>query len=128
MKTFCIQTLGCKVNHYESEQLISLLRSRGLVETSPETAELRIINSCSVTVQAASQSRQTTRRMVRLPVILDARPLNQTPGRAVGFLGSQDVRPLLETSCSENSSAVKSEESPVRPRVLVVGCWATSDK
>src|SRR5690242_4774341 len=71
MKTFCVQTLGCKVNQYESEQIASLLRARGLIEVSPDQAELRIINTCSVTVQAASQSRQSVRRMTRLPVLWD---------------------------------------------------------
>jgi threonylcarbamoyladenosine tRNA methylthiotransferase MtaB len=109
MKTFCIQTLGCKVNQYESEQVIALLRSRGLVETAPQHAELRIINSCSVTVQAASQSRQSSRRMVKLPILPDA--------------GSDSVKGKLEGH--------KSTEEPkeaLRPRVLVMGCWATSDK
>jgi threonylcarbamoyladenosine tRNA methylthiotransferase MtaB len=110
MKTFSVQTLGCKVNHYESEQVISLLRSRGLVETTPDRAELRIINSCSVTVQAASQSRQATRRMVRLPVLSDGAPRE-------GISASLDS---IKEHPSDSSSA--------KSRVLVMGCWATSDK
>ena len=74
VRTFFVQTLGCKVNQYESEQVAAFLRSRGLTETQRcEEAELRIINSCSVTVQAASQSRQSTRRATRLPVLSQAR-------------------------------------------------------
>jgi threonylcarbamoyladenosine tRNA methylthiotransferase MtaB len=69
MKTFWIQTLGCKVNHYESEQVAALLRSRGWVEADSASADLRIVNSCSVTSEAASKSRQSTRRAVRLPVL-----------------------------------------------------------
>jgi MiaB/RimO family radical SAM methylthiotransferase len=110
MKTFSIQTLGCKVNHYESEQVISLLRARGLVETTPDRAELRIINSCSVTVQAASQSRQTTRRMVRLPVLSDVARAGDT---VAGHYSSKEH---------------PSETSLLHSRVLVMGCWATSDK
>ena len=30
MRTFSVQTLGCKVNQYESEQLSALLQARGL--------------------------------------------------------------------------------------------------
>ncbi|HSU66751.1 MAG TPA: radical SAM protein, partial [Tepidisphaeraceae bacterium] len=107
MKTFCVQTLGCKVNQYESEQLSALLRARGLVETSPERAELRIINSCSVTVQAASQSRQAARRMIRLPVLSDARP---------------DLA-LPQDPSASSSAAMQGDR-----RVIVTGCWATSDK
>lgn len=70
MRTFWIQTLGCKVNQYESEQLATLLRDRGLVATdSPESADLHVINTCSVTVQAASKSRQSVRRSTRLKVL-----------------------------------------------------------
>ena len=68
LKTFSIQTLGCRVNHYESDQLATLLRARGLTEV-PAGGDLRIVNTCSVTVQAASKSRQTVRRAVRLPVL-----------------------------------------------------------
>src|SRR5215211_6405176 len=73
MKSFFIQTLGCKVNQYETEQIVTLLRSRGLRQTdSPELADLRIVNSCSVTTEAASKSRQSTRRLTRLPVLNEA--------------------------------------------------------
>src|SRR5688572_4146478 len=70
MKTFCVHTLGCKVNHYEGEQIAALLRSRGLAEADVGHADLRVVNSCSVTVEAASKSRNTTRRLVRLPLLL----------------------------------------------------------
>jgi threonylcarbamoyladenosine tRNA methylthiotransferase MtaB len=68
MRTFSIHTLGCKVNQYESEQMASLLRSHGWTESDSQSAELRIINTCSVTMDAASKSRQAVRRAVRLPV------------------------------------------------------------
>lgn len=69
MRTFCIETLGCKVNRYEGEQLAALLRQRGLVQVEARQADLRVINTCSVTVAAASKSRQTVRRITRLPVL-----------------------------------------------------------
>ena len=57
MKTFCITTLGCKVNQYESEQIASVLRRRGLVSVDdPGEADLRVVNTCSVTVDAASKT------------------------------------------------------------------------
>lgn len=98
MRTFSIQTLGCKVNQYEGEQIATLLRSRGLVPaTTPEHADLRVINTCSVTIQAASKSRQTVRRSTRLPVL-------QNPDFSVPAPGNS------------------------RSRVIVTGCWATSDR
>src|SRR2546421_8047303 len=101
MQTFCISTLGCKVNQYESEQIASLLRSKGLRQVDQSKgADLRIINTCSVTVQAASKSRQTVRQSVRLPVLG-----HRNPGCTSG------------APTSESSS----------PRTIVTGCWATSD-
>jgi MiaB/RimO family radical SAM methylthiotransferase len=106
MQTFCISTLGCKVNQYESEQIASLLRSRGLRQVDhPSGADLRVINTCSVTVQAASKSRQTVRQTIRLPV------LNSSHLR--GGMGSCTQMPVLSTNRS--------------PRTIVTGCWATSD-
>jgi len=61
MKTFSIQTLGCKVNAYEGQQMAALLRKRGLVQVD-EQADLRIVHTCSVTTQAASKSRQMVKR------------------------------------------------------------------
>jgi len=112
MKTFCVQTLGCKVNQYESEQLCSFLKLRGLRQTTVDDAELRIINTCSVTVQAASQSRQSVRRVTRLPV-LSSLPLGQ---------------PVEATALHEPQCSVQAPHASSRPRVVVVGCWATSDK
>lgn len=85
MKTFSIQTLGCKVNQYESEQIATLLRRRGLVQVDADSpsAHVRIVNTCSVTVQAVSKSRQLLRRSLRLPVLDGARPaLSAGGGRA----------------------------------------------
>ena len=88
MRTFSILTLGCKVNQYEGEQIASLLRSRGLVQVSAadarQGADLHILHTCSVTNEAAAQSRQAARRLARLP-------------------------------------------GDIRPRVVVTGCWATSN-
>ena len=106
MKTFHVHTLGCKVNHYEGEQVAAVLRSFGLVETDVSHADLRVVNTCSVTSEAASKSRQSTRRMVRLPVL---------EGRASVTAVTQDDVPIDLGSSR-------------RPRVIVTGCWATSDR
>jgi threonylcarbamoyladenosine tRNA methylthiotransferase MtaB len=74
VRTFSIQTLGCKVNHYESEQIATLLRSWGLEPAEPDRAQLRIIHTCSVTTEAASKSRQTLRRAIRLPILQGSVP------------------------------------------------------
>ncbi len=65
-KTFYIETLGCKVNHYESDGIASELESRGLKRgKKKENADVCIINTCSVTSKAGMQSRQAIRKLIR---------------------------------------------------------------
>lgn len=127
MKTFFVQTLGCKVNHYESEQIASLLRARGLVESDPSSADLRVVNTCSVTVEAAGKSRQTTRRLVRLPLLEPRTSCAAKPATPA------EAPHTIHSSCSGTSrspdapASAPSDSSQGRPRVIVMGCWATSD-
>lgn len=118
MKTFFVQTLGCKVNHYESEQIAALLLSRGLTPADADFADLRVINTCSVTIQAASQSRQSVRRMVRLPIF--APPPSLPPASSAG--SSIETDPLVPST-----PARQRPHPAIRPRVIVTGCWATSN-
>ncbi|MHC5060258.1 MAG: tRNA (N(6)-L-threonylcarbamoyladenosine(37)-C(2))-methylthiotransferase MtaB [Planctomycetota bacterium] len=63
MKTFIIDTLGCKVNQYEGQQIRQLLHEHGLEPaTAPDKAELVIINTCCVTHNASAKSRQYIRK------------------------------------------------------------------
>ena len=117
MKTFCVQTLGCKVNHYEGEQLAALLRSHGLVEADASHADLRVVNTCSVTTEAAGKSRQATRRVVRLPLLTEANGQSCAADRAAHTAGAEPPMAV----CSAQRPAAR------RPRVIVTGCWATSD-
>ena len=66
MKTFAIATLGCKVNTFESESYIESLKSAGfsLVDFKC-SADIYIINTCSVTNTAASKSRQKINQAIR---------------------------------------------------------------
>jgi MiaB/RimO family radical SAM methylthiotransferase len=131
MKTFSITTLGCRVNHYESEQLATLLRARGLVQVPPPRADLRVVHTCSVTSEAASKSRQTVRRNTRLPVL----PATSTAGAVAGpacagatnpAAAIRDVTSGLSLS-DRSSNSAEQTAATIRPRVIVTGCWATSD-
>ena len=64
MKTFAINTLGCKVNQYESQQIRRLLEQFGLskAKTAGKT-DLVVINTCCVTHIASSKSRQSIRKV-----------------------------------------------------------------
>ncbi len=55
-------TLGCKLNQCESEALASSFKSRGFsVSSSPQEADIFVVNSCTVT----SKAEQKARRMIR---------------------------------------------------------------
>ena len=58
---FNVITLGCKVNSYESDPLISLLESKGWVYSKEDNLDVVIINTCTVT----STSDQKSKQMIR---------------------------------------------------------------
>lgn len=63
MKTAALHNLGCKVNAYETEAMQQLLEASGyrIVDFS-QTADVYIINTCSVTNIADKKSRQMLHR------------------------------------------------------------------
>lgn len=63
--TFSILTFGCRVNQADSLHLEEELRRRGVEPCSAETADLVIVNTCSVTASADQGARQTIRRIAR---------------------------------------------------------------
>jgi len=67
MKSFSINTIGCKVNQYESQQIRTMLEQFGLKQVMPtEKPQLVIINTCCVTHRASAKSRQCIRKAQRL--------------------------------------------------------------
>ena len=61
--SFAIHTLGCKVNTYESDAMAESLRAAGFLEHGfDESADIYIINTCTVTNIADRKSRQMLRR------------------------------------------------------------------
>lgn len=61
-----IYTLGCKVNTYESEYVISLLEERGYTISSfDDICDIYIINTCTVTNQSDSKSRKIINQAIR---------------------------------------------------------------
>ena len=66
MKSFYITTLGCKVNQYESDAIAARLEGLGWKRLSLSAgADLLIINTCTVTGNASTQSRHAIRQLVR---------------------------------------------------------------
>ncbi|MFW5809020.1 MAG: tRNA (N(6)-L-threonylcarbamoyladenosine(37)-C(2))-methylthiotransferase MtaB [Halanaerobium sp.] len=65
-KKAAFYTLGCKVNQYETEAVIDIFIDNGyqIVDFS-EKADVYIVNSCTVTNEAARKTRQIARRAKR---------------------------------------------------------------
>jgi threonylcarbamoyladenosine tRNA methylthiotransferase MtaB len=67
VKTFSINTLGCKVNQYESQQIRQLLEQLGLRQVDiAQKPEIAVINTCCVTHTASAKSRQQIRKAQKL--------------------------------------------------------------
>ncbi len=65
-KKVAIQTVGCRLNQYESERIVAQLAPYGFERVMPtEQADLYIINTCTVTHRADSSCRNMIRRAVR---------------------------------------------------------------
>lgn len=66
IKKAAFYTLGCKVNQYETEAVIDIFIDGGyqIVDFS-EKADVYIVNSCTVTNEAARKTRQIARRAKR---------------------------------------------------------------
>ena len=59
-------TLGCKVNQFESQGMMRLLKEKGFLITEPEEADLVVLNTCVVTHRAESESRKLLKKFKRL--------------------------------------------------------------
>lgn len=61
---YIIDTLGCKVNQYETQAMETLLAERGHTPAGDgETADAVIVNTCAVTAESGRKSRQALRRL-----------------------------------------------------------------
>lgn len=61
-----VHTLGCKVNQYETEYLAAALYKIGYAETPPgRSADLIIVNTCTVTAESDAKSRKIIRRLAK---------------------------------------------------------------
>jgi len=66
LSTVAFHTLGCKVNHYESEAIWQLFKKRGYDRVDFEKkADVYIINTCTVTNTGDKKSRQVIRRAIK---------------------------------------------------------------
>lgn len=65
-KSVAFHTLGCKVNHYETEAIWQLFKDEGYERKDfDHQADVYVINTCTVTNTGDKKSRQVIRRAVR---------------------------------------------------------------
>lgn len=57
--------LGCKVSQADAALIRDALRDAGHVETVPEVAEVHVVNTCALTVEAERKSRRQANRAAR---------------------------------------------------------------
>ena len=64
MATFSTRFLGCKVSFADTQAIRERLLTDGHVEV-PDGGEIEVVNTCCVTHEAVSKSRQATARSAR---------------------------------------------------------------
>ncbi len=80
--------MGCKVNQYETEYVREALQGIGYRDAAPgEAADLCLVNTCTVTAEGDSKSRQLIRRLGR-----------ENPGSRIVVMGCYATRAPEEVS------------------------------
>ncbi|MGE0615065.1 MAG: tRNA (N(6)-L-threonylcarbamoyladenosine(37)-C(2))-methylthiotransferase MtaB [Bacteriovoracia bacterium] len=117
LKRYALRTLGCKANTYDSQLLEAELQARGWVPAREgESADLCLVNSCTVTNEADKLSRKTATRLARLnagaPVVItgcgaevDPRGMASTPG--LTHVVSNRDKPKLLAMLDELATAAR---------------------
>lgn len=107
MLTVAFHTLGCKVNHYETEAIWQIFKAAGYDQVTFEgPADVYVINTCTVTNTGDKKSRQVIRRAVRRNpegiVVVTGCYAQTAPAEVAGIpgvdivLGTQGREQLLE--------------------------------
>ena len=93
-------TLGCKVNQYETEYICEGLMGIGFEEAEESSpADLCVVNTCTVTSEGDSKSRQLIRRLAR-----------DNPGSKIVVMGCYATRAPEEVSKLPNVTEVLTDK------------------
>src|ERR1700690_1618387 len=88
MATLKTVTLGCKVNQYETEFVRQSLSTAGYRDAGEdEPADLCVVNTCTVTAEGDSKSRQVIRQLAR-----------RNPGTRIVVMGCYATRAPAEVA------------------------------
>lgn len=118
MKKINITTLGCKVNQYESASFLSQFEERGhQIVSSGTDSDIIVINTCTVTGKASSQSRQELRRALRnnlsAKIVVtgcytqiaskELAEMQELQGRSVVFVGNSEKDLLVDLALQDKA-------------------------
>ena len=107
-------TLGCKVNQYETDAMEEILEKNGYdIVSFKETADVYIINTCSVTNMADRKSRQMIHRAKK-----------NNPDAVIVAVGARPIKPPIPGLDSENVVIVNDyykEKDEIGDEVVVLG-------
>ena len=96
-------TLGCKVNAYESEYILSSFKDRGY-EITNAIADIYIVNTCSVTNTSDAKSRKVINRLIRenpnsiivvMGCMIEANKDMEIPGVSL-IIGNKDKNKVVD--------------------------------
>jgi threonylcarbamoyladenosine tRNA methylthiotransferase MtaB len=97
-----LTALGCKVNYAEMAELAGRLAAAGIeIVDDDEPADVRVLNSCSVTMQADATTRQRISRLRRADpgahLVLTGCSVDANPGRYPSLVDSVVANPDKES-------------------------------
>src|SRR6185295_8990322 len=102
---YAVVTFGCRVNQADSLGFEEELLAAGATPAAPESADLVVVNTCSVTATADQGARQTIRRIAR-----------DNPGARIVVTGCYATRRPAELAALPNVAQVLANDD--KPRLL----------
>jgi threonylcarbamoyladenosine tRNA methylthiotransferase MtaB len=110
VSTFAVKFLGCKVSQADAMLARRALLAAGHVEVPEADADLHLINTCCITREAESKSRQAVRRSLRTAnqvhvagcaVNLNATQFQEIDSRVTPFVGTADEVAAALGGCAD---------------------------
>jgi threonylcarbamoyladenosine tRNA methylthiotransferase MtaB len=102
---YAVVTFGCRVNQADSLRFEEALLAAGATSAAPESADVVVVNTCSVTATADQGARQTIRRIAR-----------DNPGARIVVTGCYATRRPEEIAALPNVADVICNDD--KPRIV----------
>ena len=121
---YAVITFGCRVNQADSLGFEEQLRAGGAIASPPESADVVVVNTCSVTATSDQGARQTIRRVARdnpnAKIIVTGCYATRRPDEVaalpnvVRVVGNDDKPRLIRLIAPDVSTAERFDEQPTR--------------